>query len=309
MKIQETAAILARAPASGRDRLTLRRRFGNESLPGAAKPAEARGWIGQCPAVAVTTLLPLLAAVAMIGVASGFLSTVALRRKSRRRASVFVVRIPVRCGGGRDLRRPASRRSGADNRLRAPRPTRAAQRARIHGSEICGVITTLEVSEIRTPFAWVNTSPGAVADSARVPISQRTRVGSKRCVERRARSGSTIRRLTWQLLPPWQGRWRPGGPTGRRVVAGPGGAWPPPAEDHRPVRGRRPADGRRRTRPDDLLERLHLQLRGAARRARRPRLPVLLAQRHRGAAQGLPPLGRPVRRAPARHVRLRHRRA
>ena len=35
---------------------------------------------------------------------------------------------------------------------------------------------------------------------------------------------------------------------------------------------------------------------------------VLLAQRHRGAAEGLPPLGRPVRRAAARHVRLRHRR-
>ena len=44
---------------------------------------------------------------------------------------------------------------------------------------------------------------------------------------------------------------------------------PSPAEDHRPVRGRRPADGRPRARADDRLERLHLQLPGAARRADR----------------------------------------
>ena len=38
-------------------------------------------------------------------------------------------------------------------------------------------------------------------------------------------------------------------------------------------------------------------------------LPVLLAQRHRGVTQGLPPLGREIRRPPRRDVRLRHRRA
>ncbi len=41
----------------------------------------------------------------------------------------------------------------------------------------------------------------------------------------------------------------------------------------------------------------------------RARLPVLLDQRHRGAAEGLPPLGRPLRRPAVRDVRVRHRRA
>ncbi len=54
--------------------------------------------------------------------------------------------------------------------------------------------------------------------------------------------------------------------TGRRgrVVAGPGGAGPSPPEDHRPHRGRRPADDRFRARTGDRLERLHLQLQRAA---------------------------------------------
>ena len=57
------------------------------------------------------------------------------------------------------------------------------------------------------------------------------------------------------------------------------------------------------------LERLHLQLQGTAAGPDRPRLPLLLHQRHRGPAQGLPPLGRPVRRPPQGHVRVRDRRA
>ncbi len=40
-------------------------------------------------AVGTTTLLPLLAAVAMIGVAFGFFSAVALRRKRRRTRTIF----------------------------------------------------------------------------------------------------------------------------------------------------------------------------------------------------------------------------
>ena len=65
---------------------------------------------------------------------------------------------------------------------------------------------------------------------------------------------------------------------GRRL----GGARAPPAGDHRPVRRRRPADGRRRARADGRLQRLHLQLPRAARRAARRRARVLLHQRHRG---------------------------
>jgi hypothetical protein len=40
-------------------------------------------------AVGMTTLLPLLAAAAMIGVAFGFFSAVTLRKKSRRTRTVF----------------------------------------------------------------------------------------------------------------------------------------------------------------------------------------------------------------------------
>ncbi len=49
----------------------------------------------------------------------------------------------------------------------------------------------------------------------------------------------------------------------------PGRPRAPPAEDHRPVRAARPADGRPRARPDRRLQRLHLQLPRAARRAAR----------------------------------------
>ena len=98
---------------------------------------------------------------------------------------------------------------------------------------------------------------------------------------------------------PWPTRWRPRPGRRGRLVAGPRRPRAPSAADHRPVRGRCPADGRRRARPGRRVQRLHLQPLAAARGADRPRLPVLLAQRHRGAAQGLPPLGRPLRRAAA----------
>ena len=57
------------------------------------------------------------------------------------------------------------------------------------------------------------------------------------------------------------------------------------------------------------VQRLHLQLPRAARRAGGGGLPLLLHVRHRGAAQGVPPLGRGVRGAVLRHVRVRRRRA
>jgi hypothetical protein len=88
-----------------------------------------------------------------------------------------------------------------------------------------------------------------------------------------------------------------------------GGLRAPPAVGHRPVAGRQPADGGQRARPDRGLQRLHLRLQGTARRARGPRLPLLLHLRHRGDPQGLPPLGHRGRGAPARHVRVRHHRA
>ena len=62
---------------------------------------------------------------------------------------------------------------------------------------------------------------------------------------------------------PSRGCCRPGAPrarTARAVAARPGRPGPSPADDHRPVRGRRPADGRRRARPGRGLQRLHLQL-------------------------------------------------
>ena len=58
-----------------------------------------------------------------------------------------------------------------------------------------------------------------------------------------------------------------------------------------------PADGRRAARPDPGLQRLHLQLPAAARGAARVRLHVLLHLRHRGDHQGVPPLGRRLRRS------------
>ena len=64
-----------------------------------------------------------------------------------------------------------------------------------------------------------------------------------------------------------------------------------------------------RARADPGLQRLHLQLPAAARRAAGPRLPVLLHLGHRGDHQGVPPLGRRLRAALPRHVRVRDRRA
>ena len=66
------------------------------------------------------------------------------------------------------------------------------------------------------------------------------------------------------------------------------------------------ADGRRRAAPGQRLQRLHLQLPAAARRAARRGLPVLLHLRHRGDRQGLPPLGRRLCRPLHGHVRVRH---
>ena len=56
-------------------------------------------------------------------------------------------------------------------------------------------------------------------------------------------------------------------------------------------RGRRAADGRHRARAHARLQRLHLQLPGAPRRARVGRVPVLLHLGHRGDREGLPSLG------------------
>ena len=84
---------------------------------------------------------------------------------------------------------------------------------------------------------------------------------------------------------------------------------PPPALGHRPVPARRAADGRQRAGAHRRVQRLHLRLPGAAGRARGPRLPLLLHQRHRGDPQGLPPLGHRRRLAPARDVRVRDPRA
>ena len=100
------------------------------------------------------------------------------------------------------------------------------------------------------------------------------------------------------------------GPDGAGTVgAGAGGARPPSAEDHRPVRAGGPADGRRRPRRDDRLQRLHLQPPRAAPRARGRGPSLLLHRRHRGHRQGLPAVGRQLRRAPDGHVRLLPRRA
>ena len=83
------------------------------------------------------------------------------------------------------------------------------------------------------------------------------------------------------------------GPDGTGVhAAGPDRARPPPSQDHRPLRARRPAHGRRRAGPGRRVQRLHLQLPRAARRAGGGGLPLLLHLRHGGAAQGVPPLGR-----------------
>jgi hypothetical protein len=60
----------------------------------------------------------------------------------------------------------------------------------------------------------------------------------------------------------------------------------------------------------DRLQRLHLQLQGPAQASSKAQgLPLLLARRHRGGAQGLARLGRGLRRALPRHVRLRDPRA
>ena len=87
--------------------------------------------------------------------------------------------------------------------------------------------------------------------------------------------------------------WRRRGPDGSGIWAD-----GPVALGHRRLaiidlsRGRRAADGRRRARADRRLQRLHLQLPAAARRAAPARATVLLALRHRGDRQGLRRVGR-----------------
>ena len=81
-------------------------------------------------------------------------------------------------------------------------------------------------------------------------------------------------------------------------------ARPPPAVDHRPRR-RQPAHGLGRRAGVDHLQRRDLQLSGAARPARGPRLSVPDGVRHRGRPGRLRDLGRGLRAPPPGHVRLR----
>ena len=87
------------------------------------------------------------------------------------------------------------------------------------------------------------------------------------------------------------------------------GARAPAAVDHRPVRARRAADGRRDARADDRLQRDHLQPPRAAAGARAGGPRVLLRRRHRGAAQGLGRVGRGDARPAGGDVRVLPRRA
>ena len=84
---------------------------------------------------------------------------------------------------------------------------------------------------------------------------------------------------------------------------------PPPAQDHRPFRKRRAADGGFRSRPDHRLQRLHLQLSGTAEGTGGARLQLLLARRYGSHPQGLARLGTGLRDPVQRHVRLRPPRA
>ncbi len=102
---------------------------------------------------------------------------------------------------------------------------------------------------------------------------------------------------------------RPGPGRQRHLGQRPARARPPAAVDHRPQRGRVAADGRFRSRPDDRVQRLHLQLPGPARPAAGARAPVLLDLGHRGDRQGLRRVGHRLRREVPRHVRVRDRRA
>ena len=92
--------------------------------------------------------------------------------------------------------------------------------------------------------------------------------------------------------------------------AGPLVRWPvrtgaPPAGDHRPVAQGRAADGRRAARAHGRLQRLPLQLQGAARGARARRAYLRLDLGHRGDPQGLGGVARGDARPLQGHVRLR----
>ena len=168
---------------------------------------------------------------------------------------------------------------------------------------------------------------------SRSSTTRRTRRSSPRSCARRPPPASRWR-------PPTCGRWGPepcaGSPGSCRSTAPPTSpwstGWPTPwRRAARTARGRgrtaRIALGHRRLRIIDLSERgaqpmvdselglavvfngciyNHRELRA---RARGRRAALLLRQRHRGGAQGLPPLGRALRRSLQGDVRLRHRRA
>ena len=99
----------------------------------------------------------------------------------------------------------------------------------------------------------------------------------------------------------------PEAPRSRRRGHAPGAGHRPRAHapcHHRP-RYRRPADVQRGRLGGRGLQRRDLQLPRPARRAARARPPLPLRIRHRGDRPCLGGMGRGVRRAPARHVRVR----
>ena len=127
----------------------------------------------------------------------------------------------------------------------------------------------------------------------------------------RVRSGSTGGTADVPACDRIAARLAPRGPDGCGMLgAGPGRARPPPAVDHRPERGRLPADGRLPARPDRGVQRLHLQLPGPARRAGGPRATRFFSTSDTEViGKAYAAVGHRLRRPLLRHVRLRHRRA
>ena len=233
---------------------------------------------------------------------------------------------PGQRGGGRG--QPALQEAvlpqpqlGDPGRPRRPAPPRAAAPGAAAAGTSHPASARHCTGEVRPQLALAashagNTQRVASSGPLACPLRER-RSGGRPCAASPGRSGSraTGRRPGRRGGRPdhrRDGAARPGRlrPARRRLDR----ARAPPSEDHRPVRARRAADRRLRAGPVRGVQRLHLQLPGAARRAGGPRLPVLLHLRHRGAGQGVPPLGRRLRRPLPGHVRLRggrprHRRA